>query len=48
MFFDLALYTLKGIDKNKIEAKRFLFAKVEANASKFLYWILLIFKPIIW
>ena len=34
MFFDLALYILKGIDKNKIDAKRFLFAKVEANTSK--------------
>ena len=36
LFFDLMLYMLKGIDKNKADDNKFLFAIVEASFSKSL------------
>ena len=39
---------LKGIDKNKADDNRFLFAIVEASFSKSLWLPLLILSPISW
>ena len=48
LFFDLMLYMLKGIDKNKADDNKFLFAIVEASFSKSLWLLLLILNPISW